>query len=242
MYYKIYLLYILIGMLLWSCENESIPPQDTRLGLDYYPLEAGSYYVYDVQHIRYIFGRDPDTLRYQLKEAVVDSFMGQSGEVIYQLERYSKASPESIWHLDSIWTARKNASRVVIAENNVPYVKLVFPFKLGLKWDGNALNSRAEQIYTLTSTSDEVKSGVAGHSPLDSLLSGSLTVIQEQSEDRIITDIRKLETYVEGIGLFYKKSLNLHYCASDASCVGLGIIESGHDYQQILMEYGKALP
>lgn len=238
----LYLLCILISILLWSCETESIPPQDTRLGLGYYPLEVGNYYIYNVQDIRYIFGQAPDTLRYQLKEVVTDSLMGQSHEIIYRLERYSKMQAESIWHLDSVWTARKNTSRVVVIENNVPYVKLVFPFKLGLEWDGNALNSRTEQIYTLTSTSDEVKNDVAGRSSLDSLLNSSLTVIQKQSEDTIITDIRKLETYVEGIGLLYKKSLNLHYCASDASCVGLGIIESGDDYQQILMEYGKESP
>ena len=247
MRYLIYSFCLLVILFCTSCETESILPPDTYLGLTYFPLEVGNYAIYDVQDIRYTFGQAPDTLRYQLKETVADSLPGhsmpgQTQEMVYRLERYSKALPDSVWRLDSVWTARKSTSRVVVVENNVPFVKLVFPCRPGAEWDGNVLNSRPEQQYTLTATSEKLKNEMAGRSPLDSLFGNSLTVIKAQSADTIIADTRKSETYVEGIGLVYKKSLNLQYCATDASCVGLGIIEFGRDYQQILTAHGKELP
>ncbi len=239
--------FLLVILFCTSCETESIPPQNNRLGLTFFPLEVGNYAIYDVQDIRYVFGQAPDTLRYQLKEIVADSMPGhsmpqQTQEITYRLERYSKTVVDSVWWLDSVWTARKNTGRVVVVENNVPFVKLVFPCRPDIEWDGNVLNSRPEQQYTLTTTSRKLNNEMAGRSPLDSLFGSSLTVIEIQSADTIIADTRKSESYVDGIGLIYKKSLTLQYCASDASCVGLGIIEFGWDYQQILVAHGKESP
>lgn len=224
-------------IILWGCESEIIAPHGTRLGFNYFPLAIGNYTTYWVEDIRYAFGKDPDTSYYQLKEVVADSFPGEGGEVVYQLVRYSRGLESEPWHLDSIWTARKNMRRVVVVENNVPFIKLVFPFRRGVAWDGNALNSRAEQIYTLEATHEAVREEI--QSPLDTLLAKSLTVIQQQSQDTIILYTQKLETYVEDVGLVYRKSVNLQYCASEPECMGLGIIESGWRYKQTLIDYGK---
>ncbi len=228
--------FIVLLILFGGCESETIAPQENRVGYSYFPLSVGNYAIYAVEDIQYHFGQDPDTSLYQLKEVVSDSFPGNGGEIIYQLERFKKWE-NGAWQLDSIWTARKNAQRVVVVENNVPLVKLVFPFQTGLEWDGNAMNSHPEQMYTLMSTSETLAEEM--ESPLDSLLAHSLTVMQEESLDTVILYTQKLETYVEEVGLFYKKSVNLHYCASTPECLGLGILESGWRYRQILIDYGK---
>ncbi len=225
--------------LLWSCQSESVAPEDIRLGFEYFPLSVGQYSVYEVEDIRYIFARDADTSRYQLREVVADSFPGVGGEIVYRLERYRRTVDQP-WQLDSVWTARKNTRQVVVVENNIPLIKLVFPSRTGITWDGNALNSRPEQIYSLAATSTALKEEIS--SPLDSLLARSLTVIQQESQDTIITYTEVSETYVEDIGLFYKKSVNLQYCASTPECVGLGILESGWQYTQTLIDHGTEEP
>lgn len=222
---------------LWSCENETIPPQSSQLGLDYFPLEVGRYAVYQIEDIEYSLTAEPDTQQYQLKEIVADSFPGQGGEIVFLLERFSRAGEATDWQLDSVWTARKNNQRVVVVENNIPLIKLVFPFEFGLRWDANALNSREETQYELRNTSQALLDEI--DSPLDSALQENmLTIIQAESQDTIISRIQASETYVENLGLFYKKSLRLQYCASEPECIGLGILESGRIYRQTLIAYG----
>lgn len=221
----------------WGCESETITPQNTSLGLNYFPLAVGNYSLYNVEKVRYTFGKDPDSSCYQLKEVVADSFPGVGGEIVYRLERYRRESEEMVWEPDSVWTARKSIGRVVVVENNVPLIKLVFPLKADLKWDGNAINSRKEQVYMLEPTPEALIKEI--EMPLNSLPGQSFTVIQEESSDTIINYIQKAEIYVEDIGLFYKKSVNLHYCATSPECVGLGILESGWRYRQTLIAYGK---
>jgi hypothetical protein len=80
---------------LLGCESENIAPQDTRLGIEYFPLTVGNYSVYWVEDIHYAFGKDPDTSRYQLKEVVADSFPGEGSEIVYRLEfRFHLDLPE----------------------------------------------------------------------------------------------------------------------------------------------------
>lgn len=230
-------LFVTAFLSLWSCESETIPPQSSRLGLDYFPLQVGRYAIYQVENVEYSLVAEPDTQRYQLREVVADSFPGQGGEVVYRLERFSRTNEAETWNLDSVWTARKSNQRVVVVENNIPLIKIVFPLELGLHWDANALNSREETQYELRNTSQTLLDEI--DSPLDStLLQDMLTVIQAESQDTIISRVQASETYVENLGLFYKKSLRLQYCASDPECVGLGILESGHIYRQTLIAYG----
>lgn len=229
---------LLIVMGLAACESENLPPQNLRLGIDYFPMEVGRYAEYDVEAITFTVIAEPDTQQYQLREVVADSFPGEGGEIVYRLERYTRTVYQDNWQLDSVWTARTSPQRVVVVENNVPIVKLVFPFSNGLSWDANALNSREADTYELVATPPVLNEEI--ESPLDSaLLKDMLTVIQEQSQDTIITRVEASETYAENLGLVYKKSLRLQYCNSEPECIGLGILESGRIYRQTLTAYGK---
>lgn len=221
-----------------ACEAEILPPQNLRLGLEYFPLETGRFAEYRVEEITYTVVDEPDTLSYLLREVVADSFPGQGGETVYRLERSVRPDDTQPWRLDSVWTARSSAQRIVVVENNIPRVKLVFPFRPGLVWDANALNSREENNYELVATPSVLKNEI--DSPLDSSAFESLlTVIQEQSQDTIITRVEANETYAQNLGLVYKKSLRLQYCNSEPECIGLGILESGFIYRQTLIAYGK---
>ena len=222
-----------------GCVSDDVPiptpPASQPVGADYYPLEVNRYAIYEVEDIRYSLRDGVDTNRYQLQERVADSLMGAGGEIIYSLERYTRNLPEDPWQLDSIWTARKSERRMVVVENNVPLIKLVFPFRDELQWDGNALNSASPQTYTLTTTDSTLRKEIGPD--LDSLTDRSRTVVQRELET-LVNDSILLETYGQGVGLLYKKSYILRYCAEE-SCIGQKQIESGRAYRQTLVAYGK---
>lgn len=202
-------------------------------GSEYYPLTIGQYSTYNVEDIRYSLRDGADTMQYQLQERVTDSLTGAGGEIIYTLERYSRSSSAATWQLDSTWTARKSEQRLVVVENNIPFVKLIFPFQEALEWDGNALNSRPEQTYLLTATDSTLRREMGNNL----LLKDCRTVIQRQLET-LVNDSVMVETYSANVGLVYRKNRILQYCA-DENCIGQQLIESGRVYRQTLIEYGK---
>ncbi|MEM9673096.1 MAG: hypothetical protein ACFB15_12540 [Cyclobacteriaceae bacterium] len=226
---------LLIGFTLLACETEFIEPSSNRLGTNYFPLEVGNFREYLVQEIAYSLVNEPDTQQFYLREVVTDSFPGQGGEVVYRLERSSRFTSDQEWELDSIWTARTNPQRVVVVENNIPLVKLVFPITNGLAWDGNALNAKPADTYELQSTPEMLLEEI--ESPLDTLLNQSITVVQSEISS-LVSDSIFSETFVDQVGLFYKKSIAIEYCA-EADCLGELIPEFGRDYRQTLVAYGK---
>ena len=225
----------MVGCASDDTEAPALPSSIHPLGTDYYPLTVNRYSVYQVEDIRYSLREPADTNRYQLREQVADSLVGAGGEIIYLLERYTRSSLEESWQLDSVWTARESDQRIVVVENNVPFVKLVFPFQKELQWDGNALNSRPALTYTLSPTDSTLRREIG--MTWDSLMNDSRTVVQRRLET-LVNDSVLVETYGPGVGLIYKKSRILQYCA-DEECIGQQRIESGRLYRQTLTEYGK---
>ncbi len=229
--------FLWVSLVCWllACESETIEPSLTQLGLSYFPVEVGSYREYTIQDISYGLLNEPDTQRYFLREVVADSFPGQGNELIYRLERFSRFVPDQAWQLDSVWTARVNAQRAVVVENNTPIIKLVFPFTSELVWDGNALNAKSADRYELQTTMEALSEEI--ESPIDTLLNQSITVVQSNVSS-LVSDSIFSETYVNNVGLFYKKSVKLEYCAEE-DCLGQFIVDFGRDYRQTLTAYGK---
>ncbi len=206
-----------------------LPPQTDRVGFDFFPLEQGLFRIYDVEQIDFTL-ISSDTNHFQLKEAVVDSFLNVESAYTYILHRLTRDNDSVEWSLDSVWTTRKTSSFAVVVENNVPIIKLVFPIVNDKKWDGNSLNNKTEEPFRITDISV----------PLvlpDTSFTQTVAVVQSDKDNLIIQDERR-EVYVKGIGLAHKDFVVLNFCARD-DCLGQGIIESGQILRFNLIEHGK---
>ncbi len=112
---------------------------------DYYPLDSGRYIIYDVDSIRFSWQpttgsgyiQYTDTIRYQLKEfyagAFYDSFQGN---LKYRIEYYRRNSTDDPWQNDRVWYAIKTATNLQRQEDDLRFMKLVFPPREGYSWDG----------------------------------------------------------------------------------------------------------
>lgn len=222
------IVFLLTFVLFTSCDSDTPEPDASRLGFTFFPLETGIFRVYDAEEIRYsVLGFD--TIRYQLKEQVVDSFLNQTDTYTYVVHRFSRQDENTQWGLDSVWTARQTPIQAISIENNVPFIKLVFPVKEDVSWDGNALNANESDDYTIRDPfesktyKDEEKRTV--------------TVVQGDEEDLLIKDERK-EIFAEHIGLVEKTFIKLAFC-DDSECFGQKVIERGKALQLTLIDYGK---
>ena len=217
---------------LCSCSTETLQPNTDTIGSNYFPLEKGSFRIYDVIEIEHVFASENDTSAFQLKEVVADSFVNLEGGLSHLIHRFKRSQPEDNWTLDSVWSARKTGNFAVMTENNVPLMKMVFPLQEGKSWDGNSLNGKDTDEYTMT---DVFRSYTLADSVV---VDKSVFIVQENENDNLLfRDIRH-EVYGEDIGMLYKESIQLQYCA-ETNCIGQEIIETGRELKMWLTAYGN---
>lgn len=222
--------YLLI-LFFFACDNEKAVPDLSGWGYEYFPLERNGYRIYDVSIIDYSILGNIDSSSYLLKEVVSDSFLTLDNEYAYILSRYKKGNSDAEWELDSVWTAIRDKEKAVVKENNVPFVKIVFPIGENKQWDGNKMNTVGEEKYFMTGIGQAYKIG-------DKVYPETMVIVQKDNPDTLLVRERKFEIYGKNIGLIYKENIHLNYC-DELDCIGEGKIESGTKYKQELITHGK---
>lgn len=189
------LLFIING-----CKDDDDSKVSVPSGLiySYFPTNVGHEIIYDVSLITKdgFFGTS-DTAIYQIKEVVESVFLDNQNRPTLRLERYKRDTPNDPWVINDVWTSNLTATRAEKKEENVSYVKLVFPITTSTSWNGNLLNTLDPQNYEYDNLHQP---DIIGGINFDS----TLTVIQ-MDEDNYIEYRYETEIYVPGVGMVFKE-------------------------------------
>lgn len=220
---------LILTTVILGCSSESLMPSLENAGLSYFPIQVGQFYIYEMTDININLVRR-DTLRYQLREYVLDSFRNQSGGISYRVQRDVDRNDGAGWQNLSMVQITVTSSQVIVNEDNLSTIKLVFPLKDGVSWDGNSFNSSFRQLFTAEFLRSplSVKSAV-----YDNAVKITLADIPEN-----LTGIdQKYDYYAPGIGLVHSDYTTLRYCTRN--CSAQFVIEGGRVLKQNLVSYGK---
>jgi hypothetical protein len=231
---KIYLFLILQGFLLLvigACDTGNVTPGNDLLGYSYFPLESGQFSIYEVEKTTYSITTAPVTVRYQLKDVVDSAFTDLTGEQAFKVIRYSRNNDKLNWKLDSVWTAKRTSTRAIRTENNIAFVKIIFPAKEELTWNGNVLNNRGKDDYVMQNLDKPFQ--VSGTD-----FEKTLTVVQE-NDSNLCTQNKRIEIYSTGIGLIQREDIDLKFVQTNGVCEGGTKINYGTKFIQKLSSYGK---
>ena len=211
-------LIILSIFLLLACDNINSNLSLSQDGGKFFYPKIGQSVVYDVEDTQYELTGKFVVKTYQLKEVNVSTFKDLEGKEALRIERYRRENNSQKWVIDSVFTAKKEIDKVLKTENNVTYVKILFPIKEGLKWNGNAYNSFGNDIYELKKVNQFFQTN-------GRKFDNTFTVIQQN--DSTLVDLKKrIEIYAENIGMIYQEKTNVLYCNS-GDCLGKGKVDFG---------------
>lgn len=218
-------LYPLLFLPFSSCKKDAAV--DSYIGYNYFPLNIGHEIVYDVDSIvksGFNLGQT-DTFRFQIKEVVESYFTDNEGRETARLERYKRNDSSQPWVIHKVWTANLTLNSAEKKEDNITYIKLIFPPKKNRKWNGNARNENDEQEYKIT---DIHRAETINNLPFDSVI----TVLQAD-EDNIVYKKFEIEKYAVNAGLVYKEQFNGKYDLSGGSYV----LKSYTHYTERIISY-----
>lgn len=134
---------VIIILLLTSCGDETIEVDGTVSGKEYFPVEEGREWVYSSDSIVYDENEGIiDTLRGFIKERITDV----NGEGRFVIERSFRKNVDEPWEVSDIWSGRLEDTRAIRTEENLSFIKLIFPPSINRSWDGNALFDQNVEI------------------------------------------------------------------------------------------------
>lgn len=229
--FKSFLILVMASLLICSCKKEStvVTPD---LGYSYFPNNVGHYIIYDVDSIyKDGFSGLLTDGKYQIKEVVESVFTDNQGRPTMRIERYRKDTvnyPD--WTIYNVWTANLNTTNAERFENNIRYIKLVFPVKVGTTWNGNAMNTDVEEDYEYTTAHEPI---TINNFTFDSVT----TVLQADELFNVAQPKFKEEKYAAGVGLVYRKK----YVIETKTNPQTGVIDTSSyvDYTEQIIDFGN---
>jgi hypothetical protein len=239
---KVYFLFIVLFFVLTGCETETIKVDELNKGYEYYPLNLGNSWVYEYDSIIY----DPslgiiDTASGYIKEEITEKLEDDR----FIIQRSWKAFLSDPWLNTDRWTIYRDQNRLVKTEENLSFIKLVFPVSVGRSWDGNALFEESIDIYVAGESirpyfnwNYEITSDNETYSYQN--IDSDNVILINQVKDTSIVDLRfSEEKYAPNIGLVEKFTQIL-----DCSCFNIDTAipweekaEKGFILKQKLIKY-----
>ena len=195
---RLTVLFLGVLMMVGCRKGEFVQPAKSYTS--YLPLEVGNWIEYDVTSIIHT-NLGSDTSSYILMEKYTESFIDNSGNTAYRVERYWKDSISGTFVIKDIWYANKNNDRAEKIEENVRFTKLIFPISLSKKWNGNAFNTLEKWDYTYDS--------LHINKSYNNLLFDSTVTVNQIDNVNPFQRQQAYEVYANHIGLVRKSYINI---------------------------------
>lgn len=209
---KLFILSVLGSVLLIgldSCTKNDT--YDLDFHYDYAPLDTGRYVIYEVDSISYSFNsiQINDTAHYQLKEIITDTMYDGVNDPAYVLERHRSDDNGATWVFDRKWSVKRTITTYRKKEDDVDFIKLVFPPETGKEWNGNLYVSKDEPFEDFLDWIYRYENVNVPYT-VNSLSFDSTASVLAVDDANAITKRLRREVYAKGVGMVYQEWEILH--------------------------------
>jgi hypothetical protein len=241
---RLLLVVALLAGMFSSCGDEEVVLDPVKTGQAYYPLEVGSFWIYNVTETTYRNNVASKVL-FQTREVVKGITKDQTGKEWYTIEVSKRSKTIDPWVISGVKAILKTNSNLQVQTNNRIVVEMVYPIAEGKSWNPNAYNpnyypKEEDQAQRDTFFYEQIGStfDVAGKTYAKIL---KVNKAKSEPED-VIHDVEIFEIYAANIGSIYRFSKVRYNCDASpgSNCeLGSGYIISGTDRMEELESTGK---
>jgi hypothetical protein len=182
-----------------SCKKEIV--REIDLGYEYFPNLAGTYIEYEVDSTYH--GITVNNSHFFLREEFVSEFVDDQGQLAMRVERSKRPNTSSEWVLTDIWTQKRTPTTAERVEENVRFVRMVFPVHADKTWDGNSYNTYSTWEHSFQS--------IGAAKTVGSLSFGNTVTVRQRNNVNLVDQEEASEIYARDIGLIYKKFVDLSF-------------------------------
>ncbi|MEL7021023.1 MAG: hypothetical protein AAGK47_05405 [Bacteroidota bacterium] len=186
-------------------------------GKAYFPITVGQTMIYQVDSINYFSnGALLDSTRSYVREEITELLTDTNGEERYKLERSVRRDSTQEWQIADVWVVSRDDAGVYRTEENLRFIKLVFPLTENRIWRHNAFID--ENISVVVKSGEVMQPYINWRSSVSSLtdtvnLSNAaytdVAVVIQADEDNLIQRRYVEENYAKDVGLIYREILIL---------------------------------
>lgn len=186
-----------------SCKEDEVITVEADSIPAFLSLDSGFWIEYQVDSIVHLDLDDQNEVdtsieayHFFIREEIDSSYIDGVGNTAWVISRYQRTSDTLPWDFVTLWTAQLKLGSLERVEDNRRYIRMIFPIKAGLVWNGNAYNTLGLEEYKYE---DLYQTLTYGAFTFDS----TVTVNQNDFVSNI-NRISKKEIYGSHVGLLYK--------------------------------------
>ncbi|MBI1193033.1 MAG: hypothetical protein GC205_07660 [Bacteroidetes bacterium] len=230
-------------LMLAACETETLPEQPRYE--QYFPLESGRVWEYQLDSILYRETVPNDTQRWFIRQELGQEYTDLEGRPSFPVLTYRRRSAADAWRYHQTGIARIWQNRAEWVENNLRSIKLVFPVQESSDWQGHLFFSDLENIPTVEACNnlaylyDWTYAYQDLHLPttLGALSFDSTLTVNQIGEQNLIEYNAASERYATGVGLVWRKFEHLTTQTICPECPWAEKAECGYSVEQQLIRW-----
>lgn len=202
---RIFSVFVIFMLLVSGCSKTS--EQEWDHFYNYFPATEGHWVIYQVDSVAY--NKLLDTVihySYFVRETIGESFTDLSGQQWQRIDHEIRHDSSSAWLINAAYAQTLGKRTAERTENNLRFIKLIFPFRTQTYWQGNSYINY-QDIFNCNFYGDWnyqykelfVERTVNVHT------FDSVVVVQQVADSGLICKSLAVEMYAPGIGLIHKR-------------------------------------
>lgn len=178
---------------------------------DYYPLEVGMTKIYEVDTIKYspVYEDGKKSFRTELMETITGTFTDAGGREAFRIERFTREGPTKPWSPINFHYAVKDKSHVELVENNLRFIKMSFPLRLGATWNGNAYIAADNDTFAFYQDWEYEVTTIHGPANVKGIDYDSTVTVLEVDDENLLERRYSVAQFAKNTGLIFREQYNL---------------------------------
>lgn len=241
------LLLFSFGFIYLSCGDNVIEePDESIYGYEFFPLDVGYTWEYKVDSTLIVQGGSSNIVGTSYVQERISDLLSEEGDKkTYRIERSYKSNLNSDWTLQDVWQVSMDKTRAIKTEENLSFIKLIFPATKGKKWDGNVFFDSNKEF---TVASNEIAifqdwsykiEEVDLSRTYNEVTYPKVLFVSHTDEESLISKRLSEEYYAEGVGLVERKMEIFDTQDGDTSKSWLDRAQKGFQLNQTLLTFTK---